>query len=287
MTDSSSVTIFGGQGKVALTNTDALKRALDTSVQDDPRGGGEDGVYINFSGKRGVYEIGPDKDGADPDEIWLVNTASFESGWICWKGGRPVAKRMASIYGDPVVTPDMTEHGPFPEGSGEGWFICKSMTLRSLDSGVQGVFTTNSKSGVSSLVGIQKEIASRVGDLPSWAIIQLSHEEFSAQGNKNFKPVFPVFGWLGDAQINALAELEEITEDDINRLCDDAENGVMSYDNGEDTKEESVAENDPDDEVDDKNKPALKSDNIAASQSAKKVRRGTAKDQGRRRRASV
>ena len=275
MTDSSSVTIFGGQGKVALTNTDALKRALDTSVQDDTRGGGEDGVYINFSGKRGVYEIGPDKDGADPDEIWLVNTASFESGWICWKGGRPVAKRMASIYGDPVVTPDMTEHGPFPEGSGEGWFVCKSMTLRSLDSGVQGVFTTNSKSGVSSLVGIQKEIASRVGDLPSWAIIQLSHEEFSAQGNKNFKPVFPVFGWLGDAQINALAELEEITEDDINRLCDDAENGVMSYDNGADAEEEV--------EVEEETKPAK----ATASQSAKKVRRGTAQDQCRRPRAQV
>ncbi len=276
MTDSSAVTIFGGQGRVALTNTDALKRALDTSVQDDPRGGGEDGVYINFSGKRGVYEIGPDKDGADPDEIWLVNTASFESGWICWKSGRPVAKRMASIYGDPVVTPDMNEHGPFQDGSGEGWYVAKSMILRSLDSGVQGVFTTNSKSGVSSLVGIQKEIASRVGEQPSWAIIQLSSEEFSAQGNKNFKPIFPVFGWLGDAQINALAALEEITEEDINRLCDDAENGVMSYGNGEDTEAEADPEVKTEGETE-----------TTAPQSATKTKRGTAKDKVRRRRASV
>ncbi len=281
MTDANAVTIFGGQGRVALTNTDALRRALDTSAQDDPRGGGEDGVYINFSGKRGVYEIGPDKDGADPDEIWLVNTASFESGWICWKGGRPVAKRMASIYSEPVTTPNMDEHGPFQEGSGEGWYVAKSMILRSLDSGVQGVFTTNSKSGVSSLVGIQKEIASRVGVEPSWAIIQLSSEEFNAQGNRNFKPVFPVFGWLGDAQINALAELEKITEDDINRLCDDAENGVTSYNNGEDESfEEEAAAKEMEEEV--------KETKSEASQSAtKRVKRGKPTEKVRRRRASV
>jgi len=36
--------------------------------------------------------------------------------------------------------------------------------------------------------------------------------------------------------------LEEITEDDINRLCDDAEKGVTSYGNGEDTEVESKAD---------------------------------------------
>jgi len=242
---SNAVTIFGGEGKVALKNTDAMKAALDRSSQDDTRGGGEEGEYINFSGKRGVYEIGPDKDDADPDEVWLVNTAGFESGWICWKGGRPVAKRMASIYVEPVAVPDMLEHGPFATDRGEGWSIVKSMVIRSLDRDLQGIFTTNSKSGVSSLVGVQKEISARAGELPAWAVIQLHKEKFTAQGNTNYKPMFPIFGWLGDAQINKLSALDEITEDDVNQLLEDSDEGITSYDdvpveNGEDTDDDFV-----------------------------------------------
>jgi len=275
------LTIFGGAGgKVALTNAKALQTALDNSAHDDPRGS-EDGVFINFSGKRGVYEIGPDKENADADEIWLVNTASFESGWICWKGGRPVAKRMASIYGDPVSAPDMEEHGPFQADRGEGWSIAKSMILRSLDSGVQGIFTTNSKSGVSSLVGIQKEISERLGEnMPSWAIIHLGSEEFMAQGNKNFKPVFPLFGWLGDAQINKLAEMEEIADGAIDDLCQDSEDGITSYD-GELT-----------DDFEEEREEAVASESAAEEKPKEKRRRkasATGKDAvaGRRRRAAV
>ena len=242
---STAISLFGGTGgKVALTsNSDALKKALDSSVHDDPRGSPEDGVYINFTGKRGVYEIGVDKDNADPNEIWLVNVTSFESGWVCWKGGRPVAKRMASIFGDPVPIPDQGEHGPFNTNNGEGWSPCKSMSIRSLDTGVQGVFSTNSKSGVSSLVGIQKEVSARLADDAvgsAWPIIHLSSEKFTAQGNTNYKPIFPVFGWLGDAQINHLASLEEIAEGVVDDLCNDAENGVTDY--GHDDGEEVEAE---------------------------------------------
>jgi hypothetical protein len=285
----SNVAIFGGGGgKVALNDTKAMKAALDNSVQDDPRGSDEDGVYINFSGKRGLYEIGADKNNADPDEIWLVNIGSFQTGWICWKGGRPVAKRMASIYGAPTAVPDMDEHGPFNAGNGEGWSIAKSMVLRSLDSGVQGIFTTNSKSGVSSLVGIQKEISEKIGEgSAAWAVVHLQKEAFTAQGNKNFKPVFPIYGWLGDAQVTELSTMDTVTSEIIDELLSDAEEGVMGYtmpdiDDDADPNEpdalQSADDNVPDEPVDEP---------VVEPKPSRRAAAAAAPPAGRRRRAAI
>ena len=87
-----------GKG-VALANAAAMADALTASAQQGQIGGAPDGsVYLNFTGKRGVYEFGKDKEDLDPSEIWLVNIASFEEGFVCWKGGKTAATRMANIY---------------------------------------------------------------------------------------------------------------------------------------------------------------------------------------------
>jgi len=245
MTDDkpNTVALFGGSGKIALTGAEGMKEALHASADDDPRGLAEGGVYINFSGKRGVYEVGPDKEDIDPQEIWLINVRSFESGWMCWKGGRPVAKRMATIFGAGIPDPDFTEHGPFNTQTGEGWFKAKGMMVRSLDSGVQGLFTTNSKSGVGSMASLQRDIAERLDEKqPSWPIVMMQKEKFMAQGNTNYKPTFEVYGYLGDAQVLALSEMSEFDDTVIDEFIKDSEKGVTSYDNGEDEVTETEVE---------------------------------------------
>lgn len=211
MTD---LTLYKGEGtRLALKGAKNMAAAMRESAQTGVAGGElpDGGVYIAFSGKNGTYSIGQDKEDADPEEFWLVNIFEFQDGWMCWKGAQPVAKRFASIFGDPVETPDFTEHSPFKQG--EGWAPAKAMMLRSVDQGRQGYFSTSTKSAVKEFAKLNKEVANRLEDgRPAWPIIQLHKDKFVAQGNTNWKPILFVAGWLAMQQVQKLAAMESNEE---------------------------------------------------------------------------
>lgn len=207
--------VFGRTLSVAPSAQLAAKIA--ESAQNDPRGGAGESEYLNFSGKRGMYALGPNQDSVGTEEPWLVNVMSFEDGYVAWKDGRPAGNRMANIYSEvQIPAPDPEEGGPFNTNKGEGWFQAKAVTLKSLDSGRQAYFKINSVSGVSALAGLQKEVAGRMGSgQPCWPVVQLDVEAFEAQGFKNYKPVFNIYGWIGDEQLEALSENPDADIDDL------------------------------------------------------------------------
>lgn len=208
---SNSIALFSGR-KLALKDREQMAEALQNSANDDPRASG-DSLYCNFSGKRGVYEVGQDKYDLTDDELYLVDTSSFTTGWVCWKGGRPVDKRVYSIYAQQPPMPDLSEHGPFDTNRGEGWYQSKGFTARSVEDGVQIEFSTNSKSGVSSVAQLSGAVAERITENESsWPVIQFHRDKFSAQGNTNYKPLFPVVGWVSDEVLAAVAEMESIED---------------------------------------------------------------------------
>jgi hypothetical protein len=232
--------VFGN--RAAMVNTEALKEAMQQSSQADPRGAAADGSdYMNFSGKRGVYEIGKEKRDTTEDELWLVNVPAFEDGWICWKGGRVMANRLVPL-GQPIPSVDQEEHGPFPK-DGDGWYQAKSMTIRSIDSGQQCYFKINSVSGVSVFASLQKEITARLmAGQPYWPVISLGRESFTAQGYKNSKPIIKVDGWLSDEQvINQLPLIfeDEDAEIDLEEMYAAANGAVALPHDGETEVEEA------------------------------------------------
>ena len=213
------MTLFSG-GPISLSDTKEMARTLGAVASEGATNALPDGgVYVSFSGKRGAYAIGQDNShGHDPEELWLLNIGNIEHGYACWKGGQKVANRMAVIYGPPVPAPDYTEHGPFKEG--EGWNPAKAFTIRSLDKGVQGYFSTNSKSGVNEFSKLEKETSERMAaGEPCWPVLCLGMEEFTAKGNKNFKPVLDVQMWLTGEQIGALAAC--LTQEAVGELVDE------------------------------------------------------------------
>jgi len=199
---------FGGS--VAMVDREEMAKRAAASAQSGARGGAPDSSeYLNFSGKRGVYQLGQDKAQVQNDELWLLNIASFEDGYVCWKGGKPAAQRMANIFGAgyPVAVPSDDEGGPFDKGRGEGWSFAKGWVSKSLDTDRQAYFRVNSVSGVSEMADLIEEVAQRMaGGEPCWPVFSYDNEEFEAQGYKNFKPKFPVSGWLTDEQVTAYAK---------------------------------------------------------------------------------
>jgi hypothetical protein len=235
-----NVALFSGN-KVSLDKrtAQAAAAALRDSAEQGRQGGDlpEGGVYISFSGKAGRYQIGQDKEEADVNELWLINIYGFERGWMCWKGGQPVAKRFASIYSAPVATPDDTEHGPFNTQRGEGWSIAKAITLKSIDKARQGYFSTSTKSAVNEFSKLEAEVARRLeAGEPAWPLVMLDKEKFTAQGQTNYKPILKAYGWIGHPQVGQLSEFTSATEmaENIDRLIEEADDmfkrGVLSQD---------------------------------------------------------
>jgi hypothetical protein len=207
MTANVPATVFGG--KVDVTDMKSLAQKAKSAADNNPRGGGapNGSEFMNFSGKKGIFSIGKDRRVIQNDEIWLVDVASFEEGWVCWKGGRPAANRMSNIYtGVPVAAPDPEELGPFNSAKGDGWYQAKGLVMKSFDTEEQGYFKINSVSGVGEMSDLMEKFSERASqDEPCWPLVCLDTEEFEAQGFKNSKPLFVVQAWATTEQITAYA----------------------------------------------------------------------------------
>lgn len=207
--------VFGG-AVVSIEDSDRFVAAMEDTVDYGARGG--DVSYMSFSGKKGGYKIGVDGRSPDPDEHFVVAPTMFTTGYICWKGGKPAAKRMAKLGQPKVMEPDEDELGPFTSDK-DGWFKARGMTMKSIEEMEQIEFTTNSKSGVAVIQDLQRDVLDRYkAGMPCVPIITLSEEEFTAQGNSNMKPVFTVTKWLTVEQLTQLGDPEfdpmKLLEDD-------------------------------------------------------------------------
>jgi len=203
MSDNTVVPMFGG-ALIDMSDPDRFVAAMEDTVDEGARGG--DVSYMSFSGKMGRIKIGVDGRSIDDGELFVVAPSMFTTGWICWKGGKPVAKRMAKLGQPKVPEPDPQELGPF-DNQKDGWSKARGITMKSLQHDEQIEFTNNSKSGVSVMADLQRDILDRYkAGQPFVPIMEIGMEEFTAQGNTNFKPVFDVKKWIDHETLDKFAD---------------------------------------------------------------------------------
>lgn len=191
MTDN-NVAVFGG---VDLTDTETLRKQMAETADVGARGA--EGVsYMSFSGKKGRYKIGVEGREPGAKEPFLVAIPLFKMGYICWKNGKPIAKRLAGLRDPQITEPSADELGPF-EKDGEGWFRGRSMAARSLENGEEIEFSINSKSGVAVIADLHKQVTEKMASSDAfWPVVVFGSEEFEAGGYKNDKPTMDVIAWL-------------------------------------------------------------------------------------------
>tara|TARA_R110002096_G_scaffold342807_1_gene535881 strand:+ start:1239 stop:1862 length:624 start_codon:yes stop_codon:yes gene_type:complete len=169
-------------------------------VSDDV--GGQSGTqYLSFSGKTGNYALGRNKDGMDPDDLFLLEPQSIIQGWVCWKANKPVDRVEWSIYKratHAVTESDLEDHGPYRTNMGEGWQSLLGFGVLSTDGQITSIkFSATSKSGRNAIGDLTEEIKKRMmAGEPAMPLIAFDSEEFTAQEQKNFKPKFIIEGWV-------------------------------------------------------------------------------------------
>lgn len=197
-----SLTQYLAGDNLPVIEGDALAKALAAATEDATTGGGDGPDYLSFSGKSGLYSLGRDKVEIDPDQLYLVETQSFSSGWICWLKSKPVDRLEWSVFKPPSPLPtedDLEDHGPYRQASGDGWQQQLGFGAIGCDKVLSQLqFSTSSKSGRNSVGDLSKEIGTRssAGE-PHMPVIFFDSVEFEAQGNTNYKPVFTVEAWVG------------------------------------------------------------------------------------------
>jgi len=183
--------------------------AMANALQDaggEAASGGESGVqYLSFSGKSGTYQLGQNKE--EPEGLFIVEPQSIVTGWICWLKSKPIDRVEWSIYQaeKAIAEDELEDHGPYRETHGEGWFQSLGFGCLSLDDGdVQVKFSNNSKSGRNAIRDLMDEIRKRVlAGEPSMPVIEFDAEEFTAQDQKNYKPLLSVEAWVSREAVAA------------------------------------------------------------------------------------
>ena len=196
-----------GTDLVDIGEGSALMKAMEETSEEGSRGG--DFSFMSFSGKRGLYKIGVTGRSPGEDEPFLVAILSFELGYVCWKGGKPISKRLAKITAPKIPQPDPEEMGPFNEKTGEGWHRARSITIRSLENNEQCYFSNNSKSGVANMSDLQRDVFKRMqAGEPCWPVVTFGMSEFKAQNQMNWKPDITIIKWVTTEAAQGLADPE-------------------------------------------------------------------------------
>lgn len=219
---SGALSKFAAGGNLQLNDAQAAN-ALRRSADEGQTGGGTGVDFLSFSGKRGTYSLGRDKDDVDPDQVFILEPLAAVEGWTCWKNGKPAKKHQWSIYdtSKAVAYADLEDLGPYNENVGEGWQQMMGIGLVDADDPQRSIlFTITNVSGRNVFSDLQNEVADQMenGD-PYIPLVAFDMEEFEAHGQKNFKPVINVQAWVTREEVAAYFEGDFDIDDLMDGKC--------------------------------------------------------------------
>lgn len=173
------------------------------------------GVYMKFNGNDGRYTVGkPPKEVKQGVEV-AVNIAQAQHGWLEWKGGEVVNRRMIPVVDGPSPAPPEGEplvgelKKPYDR---DGWQDTMILQVVGLSGDLKGVtveFTTSSYGGKQAVNGVL-DVAFEMIDTPEGArgfinpIVTLGGDSYYHDGYSRdvHFPVLEIVGWTdGETRI--------------------------------------------------------------------------------------
>lgn len=217
-----ALTAYMGEGKLPAVSDAQVADAL-AGVVDDAGGISQAGItFLGFSGKQGVYSLGRSKNDVSDDRLFIVEPTATIAGWTCWKESQAVGKHKW-LATDALRNPDvkireedLKDFSPYRKNSGDGWKPMLGIGLVELTDMTTSIeYSSTAVSAINGLKDLIQEMGERTKEgEPPIPVIWLGREQFTAQGQTNWKPTFNVDCWVTREAAMAFGA-GDMTEDDL------------------------------------------------------------------------
>lgn len=163
--------------------------------------------YFQFSGNTGewkfngqIYEHGT---------AVAINPGEMRKGFVCWKGGKPIARVVERIIPNPGEAPvrlphksELKDHGPY-DSANDGWTELVELPVRFLDTGTEADISLSSKGGRRALLALGAEWATKSkmnlddDGQKMIAIVEIGANSFKPKDSPGLKwaPSFKIIAW--------------------------------------------------------------------------------------------
>lgn len=145
--------------------------------------------------KNGGYWVYGQKDTeVEEGSLWAINPMSLQTGFIAWKGGQPVGKRMGSIFHPPITRDQLEEVGARWDENVAFDLVC----ISGEDVGVECQYTANSYGGRKAFTELMDALmkqtsidATKIVPIVEMTSDSYIHKEYG----ETFNPVFEIKEW--------------------------------------------------------------------------------------------
>lgn len=145
--------------------------------------------------KNGGYWVYGQKDTeVEEGSLWAINPMSLQSGFVAWKGGQPVGKRMGSIFNPPIRRDELDEVGAKWDEAVAFDLVC----ISGEDVGTECQYNANSYGGRKAFTELMDALmkqtsvdATKIVPIVEMTSDSYTHKEYG----ETFNPIFDIKEW--------------------------------------------------------------------------------------------
>lgn len=145
--------------------------------------------------KNGGYWVYGQKDTeVEEGSLWAINPMSLMTGFVAWKGGQPVGKRMGSIFNPPIARSDLDDVGAKWDEAVSFDLVC----ISGEDVGTECQYNANSYGGRKAFTDLMDALmkqsgidADKIVPVVEMTSDSYEHKEYGT----TFNPVFEIKSW--------------------------------------------------------------------------------------------
>ncbi len=198
------------KGNLPALNINHFQKALATTKNAvGVAGGGKQ--YLKLLKNGGYWVYGQKDTEVEEGSLWAINPMSLQTGFVAWKGGQPVGKRMGSIFNAPITRDELTDVGAKWDEAVSFELVCTSGE----DVGVECEYNANSYGGRKAFTDLMDALmkqsaidADKIVPIVEMSADEYTHKEYGL----TYNPVFNIKDW-GSMSQGAAAEGDDAGND--------------------------------------------------------------------------
>lgn len=164
--------------------------------------------FLKLAKNDGAWIYGQKDTAVEEGSLWAINPMTLQTGFVAWKGGRPVGKRMGSIFNPPITLDECPDVGA-------KWDEAVAFDLTCIsgeDVGVVCEYSANSYGGRKAFTDLMDALMKQSSMEPDKIVpvVELVSDEYEhREYGTTYNPVFEIKSWATMAQEDAPEEPAE------------------------------------------------------------------------------